>query len=81
MPTIGSQIRTARRARGLTQLALCHTAGLTIAALSKIEHDVSQATVPTLCRIADALGLSLVIDGKRATLVEPASIRVPPAAD
>jgi len=81
MPAIGSQIRNARQARGLTQMQLCHTAGLTISALSGIERGVAQATVPTLCRIADALGLSLVIDGERASLVEPASIRLPPAAD
>jgi len=72
---IGQQIAIARKAAGLTQMDLALRAGLTQGRLSEIERgDRPGITVALLCRIAEALGLSMIFDGDGARLIDPAKI-------
>ncbi|NIX75201.1 helix-turn-helix domain-containing protein [Microvirga terricola] len=57
--TIGSRVRTARKATGQTQEQLASAVGCTIESVSNIERGVSLPTLRTLSRIAANLGVSL----------------------
>lgn len=52
-------IRSLRERHGLTQEALAHQAGLTVASYARIERAESNPTWITVTRIADALGITL----------------------
>jgi len=56
---IGEQIRTARRARKVTQEALAEAAGLDRQAINRIEQGHAAAYIDTLIRIAAALDTPL----------------------
>jgi transcriptional regulator with XRE-family HTH domain len=56
---IGEQIRTARRARKVTQEALAEQAGLDRQAINRIEGGHQAAYIDTLIRIAHALDVPL----------------------
>lgn len=76
---IGQQIAAARKAAGLTQVVVAEAAGLSQGRLSSIErgeYGSERLSVPVLCRIAEALGMSLLIDGRGARLIDPAIIRI-----
>uniref|UniRef100_UPI00356572C3 adenosylcobalamin-dependent ribonucleoside-diphosphate reductase n=1 Tax=Puniceibacterium confluentis TaxID=1958944 RepID=UPI00356572C3 len=55
--TVGSRLRTARRAKNLTQGDLAAKVGVSEAALSKVEND-KQDKVPVIERVAAALGVT-----------------------
>jgi len=61
--TLGVNIRNAREARQVTQLALAHLIGWTGAdagaQISRFENGTREPRFSTLQRIADALGVSL----------------------
>jgi transcriptional regulator with XRE-family HTH domain len=54
---IGPRLRAARHARGLSIDALAAATGLTKSFLSKMERDTANASVASLLRVCDALGL------------------------
>lgn len=53
-------IKTLRKERGISQEALAERAGLHRNFISLVERDLSQPTVDTLFRLADALGVTAV---------------------
>lgn len=55
--TIGQRIAAERAAKGLTQSALAHAAGIAQPTLSVLERDGKGVTWATLQAIAEALGL------------------------
>lgn len=56
---LGTRLRTARLARGLTMRELASRAGLTESFISQVERDVSSPSIASLQRICRALGLSV----------------------
>lgn len=56
---IGAQLKAARLARRKTLADVAESAGLTKGFLSKIERDQASASVASLIRICDTLGLSV----------------------
>lgn len=54
---IGPRLRAARQARGLSMDTLAAATGLTKSFLSKLERDTANASVASLLRVCDALGL------------------------
>lgn len=56
---VGERLRTLRNQRSLSMRALAHKAGLSANALSNIERGQTSATVSTLYKLADALGVSI----------------------
>lgn len=56
---IGQRLRAARRARRLTLEQVADACGLTKGFVSKLERDQSTASVASLLRICDTLGLSI----------------------
>jgi transcriptional regulator with XRE-family HTH domain len=71
---IGRQIAATRAAAGLTQAGLAERAGTSQNRISSIERGTTEPTVPMLCRLADALGCSMLLDGDGPRLVDPAEI-------
>jgi len=61
--TIGTNIKTAREAKGLTQLALAHAIGWVGAdagaQISRFENGQKEPRISTLRRLAEVLGVSL----------------------
>ena len=55
--TVGENIVRLRQLKGWTQEDLAHYADLTVASISKIERGVTNPTLKTLDKIADALGV------------------------
>jgi transcriptional regulator with XRE-family HTH domain len=56
---IGNRIRQIRRAKDLPQQALAARAGVTVATVSRLERGKHDATVTTLRKIAEGLGVTL----------------------
>lgn len=56
---VGSRLRALRTQRNLSLRALAHMSGLSANALSNIERGQTSATVSTLYKVADALGVSI----------------------
>src|SRR5688572_28474475 len=65
---VGDQVRRYRVARRLSQRALGEQAGVTSGFLSQLETGRANASISTLRRLADALGVGL------ADLVEPGPV-------
>lgn len=59
-PALGAAIRELRDKKGVTQEAVAHGAGVTVAHLSAIERGHANPTWGTVMTIADALEVSLV---------------------
>jgi transcriptional regulator with XRE-family HTH domain len=76
----GHTIRDARRAAGLTQAELAERLGTAQTHVSRWERSWTPDLL-TLIRIAQALGMSLVVDAHGAAVVAPGSIRLPPEAE
>jgi transcriptional regulator with XRE-family HTH domain len=53
-------LRKQRLSQGLSQLALAEIAGVHVVTLSRIETGAQQASVGTVRRLADALGLQVL---------------------
>ena len=60
--SIGEQIRSFREEASLTQRELAERMGTSQAAIARLEAGGVGATVTTLQRIADALGLALTVE-------------------
>jgi XRE family transcriptional regulator, regulator of sulfur utilization len=56
---LGAAVRRLRAERRLSQEQLAHEAGLTTAALARVERDQSNPTWATVRQIAAGLGVSL----------------------
>ena len=54
---VGSRVRALRSDRGLSQVALAQTLGISPSYLNQIEHDARPLTDPVLVKISDAFGL------------------------
>ncbi|MEH3157037.1 MAG: acetate metabolism transcriptional regulator RamB [Gordonia paraffinivorans] len=54
---VGSRVRQLRSDRGLSQVALAQTLGISPSYLNQIEHDARPLTDPVLVKISDAFGL------------------------
>jgi ribosome-binding protein aMBF1 (putative translation factor) len=63
---IAERVRQAREGRGLTQAELAARIGSTQPALARLEAGGVTPNLGTLRRIAEALGLELVVDLRRA---------------
>lgn len=63
VPSLGLNIQTARKRKGITQLALAHAIGYTGsdagAYISRVESDSQAPRIDTLQRIAEALGVAV----------------------
>lgn len=69
-PALAAALRRLREARGLSQEAVAHQAGVSYTTLAKIELGRSGPAWETVRRIADALGITLLelaaeVEGKR----------------
>ena len=62
---IAERVRQARKRRGLTQVELAARIGSTQPALARLEAGGVTPSLDTLHRIAEALGLELVVDLRR----------------
>ncbi len=54
---VGSRVRALRSDRGLSQVALAQTLGISPSYLNQIEHDARPLTDPVLVKISEAFGL------------------------
>ncbi len=59
---LGSRVRTERERRGLTQAELAERMGTTQPTVARLEAGGVTPSLDTLHRVADALGLELVVD-------------------
>ena len=59
MPEVGSRLRQARKAAGYTQSQLGEMAGMTQAAISKIERGDGNPSLPSAVKLADILSIPL----------------------
>lgn len=57
--SFGSMIQTLRKQRGMTQLDLARTMGVTDKAVSKWERDLSMPDVGSLPKLAETLGVTV----------------------
>lgn len=55
--SVGRKVRTLRKAKGLSQEALAHDAGMAMRYLAGIERGEENPTLAILVRIAGALGI------------------------
>ena len=71
---IGMRLRTARKARGMTQGELCKIVGLDQAFLSRLENGAVEGTPTQIINIARAIGIPIaqVYDEDEPTNVEEA---------
>ncbi|MFN1218299.1 helix-turn-helix domain-containing protein [Chryseobacterium kwangjuense] len=69
MDVLGHLIKAARKERNLTQLELGELVGVQKAQISRIENNITNATVATILKIFDALNADLTfsvkLEGKR----------------
>jgi transcriptional regulator with XRE-family HTH domain len=72
-PVLAATLRRLRRERGDTQEDLAHRAGLTVAALARIERGHANPTWTTVTRIAAALNISLAALGDAVERAKPSS--------
>ncbi|MFM2151819.1 MAG: hypothetical protein RL199_254 [Pseudomonadota bacterium] len=82
---VGSNIRAARLARGMTQAVLSEQIGITIESLSRAERGTILPTVNTLSKLASVLGITIdALAGRtharELTVVRP-QLRPRPAGD
>ncbi len=75
---VARNVREARKAMGLSQEALAHTAGVDRTYVSQVERRQRNVTITVLARLASALGTTpdrLLIESKGPT-AKPSSRRV-----
>jgi transcriptional regulator with XRE-family HTH domain len=63
-PHLAEVLRALRERDGRSQEALAHDAGLTVAAMARVERGQTNPTWTTVLRVADALGVSLAQLGR-----------------
>lgn len=75
--SFGSMIQALRKQRGMTQLDLARTMGVTDKAVSKWERDLSLPDVSSLPRLAETLGVTVdeLLQAKTAAEKDPDSSR------
>jgi transcriptional regulator with XRE-family HTH domain len=70
-PRIGRRVRELRQVRGLTAGDLARKAELTPGFISQLERDLTSASLASLARISDALGVTIgyLVEGSRGVSV------------
>jgi len=65
LPTFGSNLRKARRERGLSQERLAHASGLNMTHVARIERGEREPGVRTVAKLTHGLGVSanVLFDG------------------
>ena len=78
--TFGSTIAALRKEKGMTQLELAQSMGVTDKAVSKWERNLSFPDVASLLRLAEQLGVSVdeLLEAKTSAQEEPARNKVRP---
>lgn len=78
--TFGSTIAALRKEKGMTQLELAQSMGVTDKAVSKWERNLSFPDVASLPRLAEQLGISVdeLLEAKTSAQEEPARNKVRP---
>lgn len=78
--TFGSTIAALRKEKGMTQLELAQSMGVTDKAVSKWERNLSFPDVASLPRLAEQLGVSVdeLLEAKTSAEEEPARNKVRP---
>ncbi len=78
--TFGSTIAALRKEKGMTQLELAQSMGVTDKAVSKWERNLSFPDVTSLPRLAEQLGVSVdeLLEAKTSAQEEPARNKVRP---
>lgn len=78
--TFGSTIAALRKEKGMTQLELAQSMGVTDKAVSKWERNLSFPDVASLPRLAEQLGVSVdeLLEAKTSAQEEPARNKVRP---
>jgi len=66
--SVGKKILSIRLGARKSQREVAHSAGLAVSYLSRLENDRIAPTLPTLTKVADALGVSL------GAMLEPANV-------
>jgi transcriptional regulator with XRE-family HTH domain len=64
--TLGAEIRATREKAGLSQEEVAKKIGMTRPNYARIEQGKTNVTIDSLLRIADGLGLELIVDFERA---------------
>jgi DNA-binding XRE family transcriptional regulator len=59
---VGSELASARRGSGLTQVELAERSGVDQAEISRVERGASNPTVTTLVRLSSALGRRIALE-------------------
>lgn len=72
---LAERIRKIRQSKGLTQVEVADLIGITPSAYGQIERIAATSRFDTLCKIADALGvtISFLVDVKNQDLIEKTS--------
>ena len=73
----GQAIQAARIAVGQTQAAVAERTGFGQGRISEWERGVRAITLRDAGAIAEALGLTMIYDGRRLALVDPATVELP----
>lgn len=63
--SIGNSIKARRKTLNVTQAQVAEIAGISINTLYKIERDQANPTIEIIDKIADVLGLELVLQVKK----------------
>ena len=63
--TTGEQIKSARKAIGLTQKKLAIMVSMEAGDISKLENDLRNPAESTIKKISDALGVDIIIECER----------------
>ncbi|WP_278313633.1 acetate metabolism transcriptional regulator RamB [Lolliginicoccus levis] len=72
---VGARLRQLRAERGLTQVELAKTLGISPSYLNQIEHDVRPLTVPVLLRITEMFGVDATFFASQDTTRLMAEVR------
>ncbi|WP_238006336.1 cupin domain-containing protein [Dactylosporangium sp. AC04546] len=76
LDAVGSRIRAARQARGLSLRALAEKVGVSASMLSLLENGRSRSSIPTLYAVVEALDMSMdELFSSKPAPAEPARVR------
>lgn len=66
---IGSQVQQQRKRRGLSQADLAEATGMSVAYISHIETGIKKASLESVVKIANALGITVdqILNGNQAS--------------
>lgn len=74
VPTqLGDLLRNARQQQGLTLADIARQLGVSVQAVSQLEHNADRATFERIHRLCRVLGLELVLQGRQAAKSDTAT--------